>query len=275
MQLGLYIDLEHAPILPHRQFDFIEANLQSLLIPDQDETAFNEQCELVRSLEKPVSSANRFLPPDLAIVGPEADGARLLGWANTAFCRAEVLGIRLIVWGSGATRTVPEGFPMEEAREQFLRAVSQLAPLAERHGITLAIKPVSRLNSNFITSLADGAAIVHGVGHPRVRLLANVFHMMVEEEPASEIERFAEILVHVQLAELKNRAAPGTHGDDFRPHFTALKNSGYDKAIVVEPKWTDATKEPALALQTLKAQMVDVGLQWQPGGFSAPPPQLA
>lgn len=260
MKLGLYIDIKHGSVLPNDQFDFIEENVQTLLVPEAGDAAFRERLVIVRSLSKPVPAANRLLPPDLKPVGPAVDEARLQRWGESVFRRAEEMGVKLIVWGSGVARRVPEGFPKEKAREQFLRAVASYAPLAERHGVLIVIEPVARTDSNFIMSLAEGADIVHSVGHPSVRLLADNFHMAVESESATEIERFADILEHVHLSEIKSRAVPGTSDYDLRPYLRALKNIGYDKSLVLEPEWTDVKTEPALGLRTLRAQMADVGL---------------
>jgi sugar phosphate isomerase/epimerase len=260
MKFGLYIDIKHGAVLPQEEFDFIEENVQTLLVPEADEAAFRERLVIVRSLAKPVPAANRLLPADLKPVGPAVDEARLQRWGENVFRRSEEMGVKTIVWGSGVARRIPQGFSREEAREQFLRAVTSYAPLAERHGVLIVIEPVARTDSNFISSLADGADIVHSVGHPSVRLLADNFHMAIEEEPPTEIERFADILEHVHLSEIKRRAVPGTTNYDLRPYLQALKNIGYNKALVLEPEWTDITTEPALGLRTLRAQMADVGL---------------
>ena len=167
--------------------------------------------------------------------------------------------MKTIVWGSGVARRIPKDFPKEQAREQFLKAVASFAPMAQRHGVTIVIEPVARTDSNFIMSLADGADIVNTVGHPSVRLLGDNFHMMIEDEPPSEIERFAGILEHFHISEIKRRAVPGTYGDDFRPYLAALKKIGYDKALVLEPEWTNVQTEPSLGLKTLRQQMADVG----------------
>ena len=260
MKLGLYIDIKHGPVLPNDQFDFIEENVQTLLVPEADESVFRERLSIALSLAKPVPVANRLLPPDLKPVGPLVDEPRLQRWGENTFRRAEEMGVKTVVWGSGVARRVPKGFPHEQAREQFLRAVTSFAPLAERHGVMIVIEPVARTDSNFIMSLADGADIVHSVGHPSVRLLADTFHMTIEDEPPSEIERFADILEHVHLSEIKRRAVPGTFGDDLRPYLRALKNIGYNKGLVLEPEWTNVQTEPALGLRTLREQMADVGL---------------
>lgn len=259
MKFGLYIDIKHGPVLPNDQFDFIEENVQTLLVPEADESVFRERLAIVRSLAKPVPAANRLLPPDLKPVGPAVNEERLKRWGENTFRRAEEVGVKTIVWGSGVARRIPKGFSREEAREQFLKAVTTFAPLGERHGVLIVIEPVARTDSNFIMSLADGADIVNSVGHPAVRLLADNFHMMIENEPPTEIERFKDILEHVHISEIKRRAVPGTYGDDLRPYLQALKNIGYDKTLVLEPEWTNVNTEPELGLRTLRQQMADVG----------------
>jgi sugar phosphate isomerase/epimerase len=260
MQLGLYIDIKNGPVLPNDQFDFIEENIQTLLVPEADEAVFRERLAIARAAGRPVLAANRLLPPDLRPVGPVIDEARLKRWGETVFRRAEEVGVKKIVWGSGASRRLSDDFPREKAREQFIRAVASFAPFAERHGVTIVIEPVCRTDSNFIMSLADGADIVHSVGHPNVRLLADNYHMDIEGEPASEIERFADILAHIHVSEIKRRAIPGTTDYDLRPYLRALKNAGYNGTLAIEPEWLDVNTEPARALSALRAQMADAGL---------------
>ncbi|HEY3898809.1 MAG TPA: sugar phosphate isomerase/epimerase family protein [Chthoniobacter sp.] len=260
MQLGLYIDIKNGPVLPNDQFDFIEENVQTLLVPEADESVFRERLAIVRALGRPVLVANRLLPADLRPVGPVIDEARLKRWGESVFRRAEEVGVKKIVWGSGASRRLSDDFPKEKAREQFIRAVASFAPFAERHGVTIVIEPVCRTDSNFIMSLAEGADIVQSVSHPNVRLLADNYHMDIEGEPATEIERFAGVLAHIHVSEIKSRAIPGTTDYDLRPYLRALKNAGYDGTLAIEPEWTDVNTEPARALSALRAQMADAGL---------------
>lgn len=261
MKLGLYVDIENGSILPNEDFAFIEENLQTLLVPEADDETFAKRLEITRGLQKPVYAVNRFLPPDLRVVGPDVDLARLERWAKTAMSRAEQVGIKILVWGSGATRKIPEGWSREQAREQFLEAVRLVAPIAERHGVTIVIEPVCRHDSNFIMSLADGADIVETVNHPAVRLLADFWHMIHENEPPSEIERFAGMLEHIHLSELGlDRGEPGRRGDDLRAYLRALKNIGYDKGVVIESFWNDVQSETRSGLKNLRMQMQDVGI---------------
>ncbi len=260
MRLGLYADIEQASQLPDN-FEFIEENIQTLLVPEADDAAFQRRLEIVRSLSKPVSVANRLLPADLKPVGPSVDEVRLTRWCETVMARSEQAGVKIIVWGSGASRRLENDFPRETAREQFIRAVGRAAPMAEQHGVMIVIEPVCRHDSNFIRSLAEGADIVEQVNHPNVRLLADFWHMIIEGEPASEIVKYKDILEHVHLSELgMDRGEPGRRGDDLREYLAALKEAGYTKGLVIESFWNDLARESRSGLENLRGQMRDVGI---------------
>src|SRR4051794_41133804 len=261
MKLGLYASIDEAAALPHGEFEILEENIQTLLVPDSEESVFQERLALARKSGTPVTAANRYLPPDLRPIGPEVDLKRLDRWCETVMRRSEEVGVRTIVWGSGVSRRVPEGFSFDTARDQFTEAVGRAAPIAERHGVMIVIEPVCRHDSNFIMSLADGAEIVRRVGHPSVGLLADFYHMIIENEPASEIVRHAAILEHVHLSELgPDRGQPGRKGDDLREYLSALRDAGYEKGLVIESFWNDLASESRSGLQNLREQMRDVGL---------------
>jgi len=117
MEIGICVHPAKAAGLPGDAFDFIEVFVQNFLVPEKDEAEFKPNLDAARSAIKPVTSANGFLPTDLKCVGPDVDEARLMRYAETAFRRAEQVGIKIIVFGSGGARTVPEGYPMEQAMD--------------------------------------------------------------------------------------------------------------------------------------------------------------
>ena len=175
--------------------------------------------------------------------------------------RSERAGVKIIVWGSGASRKLQEGWSREECREQFIDIAAKAAGYAANHGVTIVIEPLCRHDSNFIRSLAEGADIVDAVKHPNLRLLADFWHMIHEEEPPSEIVRWKHHLEHVHLSELgMDRGEPGRRGDDLRPYLAALREAGYTKGVVIESFWNDLEKESRSGLKNLCEQMRDVAV---------------
>lgn len=259
MDLGLCFhpgDLAGFPSLP---FDFIEGNVQSFLVPEQDDASFAPNLAAARSSLRPLVAANCFLPGGLKCVGPVVDQSRLEHYAATAFRRAEACGIEVIVFGSGGSRRVPDGFAHDKAFTQFVDLLRAIAPLAARHRVTLVVEPLNRAECNFINSLAEGAEVVKAAGHSSVRLLADFYHMLREDESPDEIRRHGSLLAHTHIAERDKRTPVGVAGDDFRPHLAALRTTGFRGRLAFECNWSDVHSQVARSVETLRRMMADVG----------------
>lgn len=241
--------------------DFIEENVQGLLVGEKDETAFKEATAGLDESSLPVLAANCFLPGAIRSVGPEIDMDRLRRYVKNVMTRAEQVGIRTIVFGSGGSRKLPDGYDRDKALDDFVEVTKEVAPLAAQHAVTVVIEPLNRGECNFINSLAEGAEVVRRVNHPSVMLLADVYHMLRDGEAAEEIRTYGELLRHVHIAEKEKRSAPGVEGDDFREYFRALKDVRYSGPISMECRWNDFAAEVALGAKTIREQLADAG--WQ------------
>lgn len=211
-----------AACLPPGLLDFLEVNVQRFLLPQQDGPAFEKMAEQASVCPFPLYSANCFLPASIKSTGPEVDLARIEDYAAVVFARAAQVGIKVVVLGSGASRRVPEGFPLERAREQFADVLRRLGPLAAGWGIVVALEPLARNDTNFINTVAEGSALVREVNDPAVGLLADFYHMMVNKEGPEVLAEAAELLVHLHVAEPAGRRAPGVFGADFGPYLGPL-----------------------------------------------------
>ena len=252
MQLGICTSVNNAATIAAAGASFVEEHIQQLLMPEQDDAAFAPNLAKVKASPLPVLAANCFLPAALPCTGPSVDTARLLRYGDVAFRRAAQCGIRHLVFGSAGARKIPDGFPREKAKEQFVALLQGLAPLAQKHGVLIVVEPLHRAECNFINSLAEGAELVNAANHNHVWLLADFFHMLRDNEPASEITRFGHLLRHAHVAEKEKRTAPGVKGDDFRPYLRALQDANYAGALAIECGWGNLAGEAKPALDHLK-----------------------
>ncbi|MDR1602651.1 MAG: sugar phosphate isomerase/epimerase [Tannerella sp.] len=246
--------LSDYPALQAAGYDFFEPTVSAFLSPAESDSVFmSHLAEMKRLNAKPVSCII-FLPGDYTIVGEAPRHDDIVDWGEKTFRRANQAGIRYIVFGSGGARRVPEGFDREKAMQQFIAVCKRLAPVAQKQDVTLVVEPLNRAETNLINSLQEGAAVVEAVDHPNVRLLCDIYHMMRENEPASEIVKYGKYIRHCHIAEKETRSAPGTNGDDFRPYFAALKQIGYRGCISIECSWDDFSSRLAPALEYMKRQ---------------------
>lgn len=260
-RLGVCTSAGNAAILKAGGCDYIEESVQGFLVPDRPEAEFRAKTEALSGSALPVEACNSFLPGALKSVGPEPRHDEIAAYAETAFRRAREIGIRTIVFGSSGSRSIPDGFDRAEARRQFIRLLRRLGPVAAKRNIVIAVEPLQRSECNFINTVAEGAAIVKEAGHPNVRLLADIYHMLRENEGPASLIAAGPLLEHVHIAEKDRRSAPGIAGDDFTPYLRALKRARYAGAISLECDWDDLAAELPAAVEALKRQIAATNAQ--------------
>lgn len=236
---------------------FLEEGVGTVLKPKEADMVFQETLDNIEKSPLPIRSALYFLPGDLKSVGPDQDIEKIKNYAEVIFKRSKQAGIDYVVFGSGGSRRIPEGFAYEEARIQFVELNKQLAPIAESYGITLVLEPLNKKECNFILSLAEAGAIVEEVDHPNFGLLADIYHMMMENEGPESIDRYGHLLKHVHVAELEGRSVPGRHQEDLSRYYKALQNASYKGGISIETNETITVEEAKKAVQIIHKQWVN------------------
>ena len=234
---------------------YMEESVAKILMPDNSEAEFKKQFEAL-SLHQPLRAEcfNVFLPRELKSVGDQANQEGILKYASVAFERAEIVGAKIMVLGSGGSRTMPDGFDRATAKEQFISLCRLLALLAARHNITLAVEPLNRQETNFINTLREAAAVVDAVAHPNLKMTCDIYHAMRENDPASEMVRYQEHLVHCHIAEKQDRTPPGVNGEDFTAYLSALKKINYKGRVSLECHWRNMEVELPQAVRVLQQQ---------------------
>jgi len=118
---------------------------------------------------------------------------------------------------------------------RFLAAIRECADHAAAAGVELVIEPVNRYEINFINSVVpDGVEIVRRIDRANVRLMADVFHMNIEDASiAGSLVAAGPAIGYVHFAD-SNRWAPGRGHTDFPAILRALREIGYDGDIGVE-----------------------------------------
>jgi sugar phosphate isomerase/epimerase len=98
-----------------------------------------------------------------------------------------------------------------ERRSRALESLAEVCGLARRAGVTVLLEPLNRYECDYLNTLADGMQAVSDVGAPNLKLLADTFHMNIEEaDIAVSLKAAGGLVGHVHLADT-NRQAPG-HG---------------------------------------------------------------
>jgi len=254
-RIGVCTSVSNALLAKQTGCSYVEIGINSFLVPDKDDAAFAENLQKASTSALPIIAGNSFFPGDIKLVGPDADLEKTMRFVEVAMKRAQQIGVKIIVLGSGRARTVPDDFEREKAIIQFVELCKQIALIAEKYDVVVVIEPLRQQETNFINTVREGTAIVRTVNHPNLLVLADFYHMAVEDEDAQAIIEAGDLLYHCHIAEKAERTAPGVKGDDFTPYFKALKVINYKGSISLECNWKNFEEELGPAVAEMKRQI--------------------
>lgn len=122
----------------------------------------------------------------------------------------------------------------EETYNYAVKAFQEIADYAFTKNVDIALETVTIMQTNFINTLEEGAAIVNVVNRPNFKLMMDIFHLNLEEKSIIEaIKKYSPYNIHVHLAD-NNRRYPGHCGLDFEKILKAFKECEYDGNFCTE-----------------------------------------
>ena len=165
-------------------------------------------------------------------------------WAHTVeVMRALVgmcgeLGGSYLVHGSPAQRRIAGQGDRKAAAQRAEAAWAAIADDAAAARVAYCIEPLAPQEADFLNTLDEAAAIIGRIGKPALRTMIDTSATaQVEKEPVAEVVRRwmpTGLVAHVQLND-RNRRGPGEGDDRFAPVIRALKDTGYDGWLAMEP----------------------------------------
>ncbi len=242
--------IEIAESLRRIGYDYIELSLAHLAaLPDA------EFDDLERRLERSglrCEACNNFFPPRIRLTGSNVRLEEALDHARFGFARASRLGAEVVVFGSSGAKNVPPGFPKEDAWSQIVGLLRAVDGIAAEFGITVAIEPLNKLESNIVNTLAEALSLAREVSRPRIRLLVDSYHLMMEKESLDVLDEAGDFLRHVHFAEVEGRTFPRRQSGDDEAFFDKLRAVGYSGRVSVEAFSTDFPGDAARSLPILR-----------------------
>ena len=120
------------------------------------------------------------------------------------------------------------------ARELLISSLTTLACYAEEKGVDIFLEATNRKETTVATTLADTLSIIQQVGQSNVKLLADTYHIELEEPPVrTGILAHANGLVHLHISD-NNRCFPGLGSLDFAEIYASLREIGFSGVLSIE-----------------------------------------
>ncbi|MEM1725478.1 MAG: sugar phosphate isomerase/epimerase family protein [Thermoplasmata archaeon] len=251
MRYGICTELNNIHILESIGCDYIEIALNSLVSLNNEE--FSKYIQLMKNSKVKCEAANCFFPGNMKIVGKDIEKDKISEYIKKVLYRASLLGVKVFVIGSGKSRKYPEDWCEEAALEQFSQVLFEIAQEAKKYNMMAVVEPLNKKETNIINSVSEGLQLVKNINHENLRLLADFYHMRVENENPFILKDAESYLEHVHIANSKGRFYPVDKNEDhYETFFSILREIGYDKRVSIEAATTDMVREGAAALNLLR-----------------------
>jgi D-psicose/D-tagatose/L-ribulose 3-epimerase len=134
---------------------------------------------------------------------------------------------------TGKARLLPPE-AREQQRQWAADSLREVADYAAERGVTLAIEPLNRFETDLVNTVEQGLELCELIGRDNVGLMLDTFHMNIEEKHIGEaITSAGDKVFHFQVSE-NDRGTPGSGHVPWSETFEALKSIDYQGSIVVE-----------------------------------------
>jgi sugar phosphate isomerase/epimerase len=153
-----------------------------------------------------------------------------------------LMGGRYLVHGSPKQRSTPEASTQEQALARVIDCFARIAPVAQKHGVTYCIEPLSTRETDVINTVAQAARVVDEVGSPALKTMIDCSAAgQMEQDPIPALlEQWVRSghVAHVQVND-PNRRGPGQGDLRFAPILETLarleREGSYRGVVAVEP----------------------------------------
>lgn len=127
----------------------------------------------------------------------------------------------------GSMQGRPGDVPRDAAIHYVADALNDLGEHARQYGVPLIYEPLNRYETHIANTVEAGVALLNTLSTPNVRLLADLFHMNIEEaDIAAALKAGGRHIGHVHFVD-SNRRPAGCGHLNFAPIVAALKQIGY------------------------------------------------
>ncbi len=236
--------------------DFLEVSFDEICEFDREKISLcaskMEECGIV------CYSAKNFLPASLKAVGSNVDYKALSAYLEKGFENAQVLGIKVVVFGSGGARRYEDDTSFDTAYRQLVEFTRDyVSPIAARYGITVVFEPLKSTETNLIHTVKDGVLAARDTGCENVGGLADLYHMVQNGDEIGNITAFRGEVLHSHIREPFERTFPlETDSAEskayYKSFFKALIEAGCE-TCAIESRAADFEDVIAPSLKYLKS----------------------
>jgi|SRR5581483_10778306 len=175
-------------------------------------------------------------PPGMSVTTPDAI-VRAKSWDYFRRLIDVCAGLgdngTMVFLGNPQRKTVA-GATVPEAVARIKEGLSEVAPAAAAHHVTIMIEPLAPHLCDVINTLDQAMGVVRAVNSPAVQTMFDTHNTAGETAPLDQlIRKYYRYIRHIHFNELDG-GPPGTGNFDFKTVMQTFKDLGYKRWISVE-----------------------------------------
>ena len=251
-KFGVCTKIDNIEAAARLGFDYIECSFSWLNSISDDE--FQNVLSRVKSANIPMEACCGMFPPSIKVVGDDINVCSIREYLEKTFNRAHMLGVKVVVFGSGAARSVPEGYPFEKAWKDIANYLQIAEEYCAKYDIIVVLEPLRRKECNILNYVSEATILSSLLDLPHIGVLGDTHHMICGNEPFETLAFAGGKLRHVHISHSYGneggRDYPAIDDDnDYDQIFGVLKKMGYNGRISIEAICNDFENDSIKALE--------------------------
>ena len=175
--------------------------------------------------------------PDRDLRGTPEAQANSTSYLMALIDQAVVLGAPVVagpVYSAVGRRNAEEPAAYKQQWKTVVKNLKPICKHAAKQGVTIAVEPLNRFETDFINTVDQALELVGDVGSPALKIHLDTFHMNIEEKcQADAIKKAGKLLAHFHACG-SDRGTPGNDHICWESIAKALKQVRYDGGVVIE-----------------------------------------
>lgn len=227
---GMCPSIDNIKIARQIGFDYVELHLAEIMKYSPEERKCLK-CELEKNnLNAEVLYA--FFPYQLKIVGKKADKNIIKGYIQKAVETANFFDSKLLVVGSGGSRSYEKSCDdCENAENQFAEVIKLIRDEVPM-GMDVVCEPISIIESNLINTLEQCDMFIRKFSLNQIGTMIDSYHVLIENESIINLEKNISKVRHIHLSN-KERRYPQSD-EDISELLQMLVRNDYQGRISIE-----------------------------------------
>ncbi len=149
----------------------------------------------------------------------------------------------------------PAGLTEKDIKRNIENVLSELAPIAEKSGITMVLEPLNVLVDHpgyFLDNSKIGFDILNRINSPNIKLLYDIYHMQIMEgNIINTLEKNIDLIGHIHIADVPGRREPGTGEINYSNIYNKLIELDYKNFTGFEYQPLNSTEDSLLSIRNI------------------------